>query len=263
MHGPRRYIFMAGEGLKMAEDGEVSVFQSLSRSGEDINKENIPTEQNMKTVSSAYSPFLKSGSKNLIKILSDDEIQKGIKSTGTGSSKSKNKSNKRKGLATLQQTSDGQGKLTGNGRESTLSIKDAFKRKQDSKHLAKNVDVKVTPVVVNTPPSTVNSKLQDIKEPSSTITEDQKNTDDQLVQEALQLMKQTEKVDDSYWKNIAEERREALEKTLAENKKLYDKVEKLTQENEDLKQQLSEAECYKILYRNLLLSTQKEQQDDL
>ena len=259
---------MAGEGLKMAEDGEVSVFQSLSRSSEDINKENIPTEQNMKTVSSAYSPFLKSGSKNLIKILSDDEIQKGIKSTGTGSSKSKNKSNKRKGLATLQQTSDGQGKLTGNGRESTLSIKDAFKRKQDSKHLAKNVDVKVTPVFVNTPPSTVNSKLQDIKEPSSTITEDQKNanetnTDAQLVQEALQLMKQTEKVDDSYWKNIAEERREALEETLAENEKLYDEVDKLTQENGDLKQQLSEAECYKILYRNLLLSTQKEQQDDL
>ena len=253
---------MAGEGLKMAEDGEVSVFQSSS-SGEDINKENIPTvaEQNMKTVSSAFSPFLKSGSKNLIKILSDDDIQKGIKSTtGSGSSKSKNKSNKRKGLATLQQTSDGQGKLTGNGRESTLSIKDAFKRKQDSKHLAKNVDVKVTPVVVNTPPSTVNSKLQDIKDQEN---KDETNTDDQLVQEALQLMKQTEKVDDSYWKNIAEERREALEETLAENEKLYDEVDKLTQENGDLKQQLSEAECYKILYRNLLLSTQKEQQDDL
>jgi len=255
---------MAGEGLKMAEDGEVSVFQS-STSGEDTNKENIPTEPNMKTVSSTYSPFLKSGSKSLIKILSDDEIQKGIKSTG--SSKSKNKSNKRKGLATLQPTSDGQGKLTGNGRESTLSIKDAFKRKQDTKHLAKNVDVKVTPVA-NTPPPTVNSKIQDIKEPSSTITEDQKNTnkintDDQLVQEALQLMKQTEKVDDSYWKNIAEERREALEETLAENEKLYDEVDKLTQENGDLKQQLSEGECYKILYRNLLLSTQKEQQDDL
>lgn len=249
---------MAGEGLKMAEDREVSVFQSSTR-GEDINKENIVPEPNMKTVSSTYSPFLKSGSKSF-KILSDDEIQKEKKG---GSSKSKNKSNKRKSLATLQPTSDGQGKLTGNGRESVLSIKEAFKRKQDTKHLSKNVDVKVTPVEVENPlPQAVNSKLEDIKEPS-TITKDEKsvdetNLDDQLVQEALQLMKQTEKVDDSYWKNIAEERREALEETLAENEKLYDEVDKLTQENVDLKQQLSEAECYKILYRNLLKEQQKK-----
>ena len=255
---------MAGEGLKMAENECVSVLQSLT-SGEDIDKENVATEPNMKTVSGNFSPFVKSGTKSF-KILSDEEIQKGIK--GTNNSKIKNKSSKRKSLATLQPTSDGQGKLTGNGRETVLSIKEAFKRKQDAKHLSKNVDVKVTPFVASSPPSTLDSKLEDIRDPSSLITEDKKvfnetNTDDQLVKEALQLMKQTEKVDDSYWKNIAEERREALEETLAENEKLYEEVDKLTQENTDLKQQLSEAECYKILYRNLLLSTQNEQQGNL
>ena len=257
MHGTRSN-FMAGEGLKMAEGGDVAVFHPSSKS-EDKDKENIIRESNMKTVSSTFSPFLKSGSKSF-KILSDEEIQKG-KKVG---SKSKNKSNnKRKSLATLQPTSDGQGKLTGNGRE-LLSIKEAFKRKHESKHLSKNIDVKVTTTAtaldkVELP--TVNLKPDDIKEPvASTINKDEPNSDDQLIQDALLLMKQTEKVDDNYWKSIAEERREALEETLDENEKLYDKIDELQQENGDLKQKLNEAVCFKLLYQNLLLS--REEQGD-
>ena len=71
-------------------------------------------------------------------------------------------------------------------------------------------------------------------------------------------MKKTDKVDDSYWKTIAEERRIALEETLSENERLYDSVDKLETENSALKQQLSDLECYKMLYNNLLKSNEED-----
>ena len=250
---------MAGESLKMADERDVAVFDVPSIRTEFDKENNVTVEGDMKTVS-AFSPFMKTGSKSF-KILSDDEIQKGVNGGSTSKTHLKNKSNKRKSLATIQPTSDGQGKLTGNGREQTLSIKEAFKRKTESKHVSKNIDVKVTPATTISSAdkvglSVATPKCEDSKEIES-IKEEVGN-DDQLIQDAILLMKQTEKVDDSYWKNIAEERREALEEALTENEKLYEAVDGLTEENTELKQTLSELECYKILYQNLLLTREQE-----
>lgn len=226
----------------MAEERE-AVCVTPSRDLE-LDKENIVQEANMKTGSKldAFSPFLKHGSKGF-KILSDDEITQ-TKNNSGGVSKGKSK---RKSLATLQPSTDGKGKLVGNGRE-TLSIKEAFKRKKDTKDLtpASKIDVKV-----HTPSNQI-EKIEEIP----LVKEDL--TDDQLVSEALSLMKKTDKVEDSYWKSMAEERREALEETLKENENLYDEIDKLSEENKALKQKLSDAECYKMLYNNLLASQKSE-----
>jgi len=226
----------------MAEEREVACV-TPSRDLE-LDKENIVPEANMKTGSKldAFSPFVKHGSKGF-KILSDDEINQTKKSGGSLKGKGK-----RRSLATLQPSTDGKGKLVGNGRE-TLSIKEAFKRKKDTKDstLETKIDVKVhTPLLLN--------HIEKIEAPSVK----EELTDDQLVSEALSLMKKTDKVEDSYWKTMAKERREALEETLKENENLYDEIDKLSDENKVLKQKLSDAECYKILYNNLLASQKSE-----
>uniref|UniRef100_A0A7M5VCP2 Geminin n=1 Tax=Clytia hemisphaerica TaxID=252671 RepID=A0A7M5VCP2_9CNID len=217
------------------------------------DKENLTHHQ--ETGMKTFSPFAKHTPKSF-KILSDDEIRQ-----GKGSSISKpahqittNKSKtqiKRKSLATLQQSSEGKGKLTGNGRD-TLSIKEAFKRKPESKHnSSKVVDVKISEIS-----TIISTKISSVPEEQILSKEGpcSEKGDELLVNEALDLMKQTENIDDSYWKQIAEERREALEETLTENEKLYDRIDELVEENKKLESKLNEAECFKMLYENLLAS---------
>ena len=240
-----------GSSLKMADESEVTLC-TPTREKQEIDKENILTCENMKTVNklNSLSPFIKNGNKGF-KILSDEEIAKKTPIHSQSSQLSKVKfTQKRRSLATLQPSSDGKGKLAGNGRES-LSIKEAFKRKKDTKHTSNSssIDVKTTNERVS------ENILNEIE-----IGEKSKS-DESLVNEALELMKKTEKIDDSYWKNIAEERRTALEETLSENEKLYDEIDKLSEENEKLKTLLSEAECYKLLYNNLIASDKQENEE--
>ena len=74
----------------------------------------------------------------------------------------------------------------------------------------------------------------------------------ELVDKALSLMKATENADEIYWETIAEERRLALEETLSENEKLYGDIDKLKEENAQLKKELNDVICYKLLYENLI-----------
>lgn len=78
--------------------------------------------------------------------------------------------------------------------------------------------------------------------------QEQEYPTDSLVTEALAIMKATEVAGDDYWKELAEERRLALEETLDENDKLYDEIDELKKQNEEIKKKLSEMECYKMLY---------------
>jgi len=71
---------------------------------------------------------------------------------------------------------------------------------------------------------------------------------DTLVIDALAIMKATEVVGDSYWKQLAEERRLALQETLDENDKLYDEIDELKKRNKEMREKLDELECYKMLY---------------
>eukprot|EP00112_Aurelia_sp_Birch-Aquarium-sp1_P025524 Seg852.7 transcript_id=Seg852.7/GoldUCD/mRNA.D3Y31 product=Geminin protein_id=Seg852.7/GoldUCD/D3Y31 len=80
---------------------------------------------------------------------------------------------------------------------------------------------------------------------------------DQLAEEALALMR-SEPSQEQYFKEIAEQRRLALEETLQENEELYDEIDTLKQKCTDLETALSEAENYKLLYNTLM----KEKRED-
>ena len=77
------------------------------------------------------------------------------------------------------------------------------------------------------------------------------NKPDELAEEALALMR-SEPSQEQYFKEIAEQRRLALEETLKENEELYDEIDTLKQKCTELETALSEAETYKLLYNALI-----------
>ncbi|XP_072016954.1 uncharacterized protein [Amphiura filiformis] len=70
-------------------------------------------------------------------------------------------------------------------------------------------------------------------------------------EEAYELMVQ-EPVPDSYWKQLAEQRREALEDTLRENEQLHDEVAELKADNERLKIMADQAEYLATVVQELM-----------
>lgn len=201
------------------------------------NKENLNTPTRMKNFklgnSSILSPFSKQKS---FKILSDEDAGMVSLKQKKGYPTPKVKDMKRKSLATLQQSTEGDGNLAGQNRRN-ISIKDAFNLKKKTASVMKKGKQPEKENLI-----------------SSTEHDDESSAEesDKLIEDALALMKATEKETDSYWKKMAEERRIALEETLEENETLYNELDEKNAEIDRLKKALSDAECYKLLYNNLV-----------
>ena len=209
------------------------------------NKENLNTPTRMKNFklgnSSILSPFSK---QKPFKILSDEDAGMVNLKQKKGHPTPKVKDLKRKSLATLQQSTEGDGNLAGQNRRN-ISIKDAFNLKKKTISVMKKGE---------------QTEKENLISHSSTKHEDESSTEEsgKLIEDALALMKGTEKETDSYWKKMAEERRIALEETLEENETLYNELDEKNAEIDRLKKALSDAECYKLLYNNLLADSQGE-----
>jgi len=226
----------------------ISSYSSLETFAEQ-DKENI-LQVEMKT-SRKGTPLLSSSNgrmKAQFKIMSDDEIaaSMGKFDDGMAAASPKVKTAKRRSLAPLQQSVDGKDILTGYGRNIS-TIKDVMlpekdcqqsttdKRKQNSNNTHSFNHVKEEPCF---------SELNEVE------TKERK-VEDPLIEDALDLITSTETVGEGYWKSMAEERRFALEETLFENDKLYDRIGHLEMENDRLRRSLSELECFKMLYHSL------------
>ena len=207
------------------------------------NKENLNTPTRMKNFklgnSSILSPFSK---QKPFKILSDEDAGMVSLKQKKGYPTPKAKDMKRKSLATLQQSTEGDGNLAGQNRRN-ISIKDAFNLKKKTASVMKKGKQPEKENLI-----------------SSTKHDDESSAEesDKLIEDALALMKATEKETDSYWKKMAEERRIALEETLEENETLYNELDEKNAEIDRLKKALSDAECYKLLYNTLLVDSKVE-----
>ncbi|XP_074643359.1 uncharacterized protein LOC141900382 [Tubulanus polymorphus] len=84
----------------------------------------------------------------------------------------------------------------------------------------------------------------------------QESQQDADLAEAHELMVQ-ETIPETYWKEIAEQRRAALAEALQENEKLHKSIEKLEIENSELKEMADQAEYYAGIIKTLL-----EEQND-
>jgi len=162
----------------------------------------------------------------------------------------KGKNAKRRSLAPLQPTVDGENILT--GREVTSGDSPVKTTPDDVAEIADaETQSLATSALVLLEETEEEEKNDEVSSTATatvtaTTTSEEPSTDT-LVDEALMLMKTTEVVEESYWKELAEERRLALEETLDENDKLYDEIDRLKQENDELKEQLTEANSYKVL----------------
>ena len=183
--------------------------------------------------------------KQPFKIFSDTTAE----SEGSGK---KGRNGKRRSLAPLQPTAEGGHVLTGRVvLEST------------AEDLKPRTETTTAPVLEKSDDSLVREALDVFEEAEN----EQENADNdagtphspvkvtpelvKLVNDAAALMEATgEEGEESYWKQLAEERRLALEETLDENDKLYDEIDRLREENDGMKKDLNELNGYKILYLN-------------
>ncbi|XP_070555745.1 geminin-like [Ptychodera flava] len=85
---------------------------------------------------------------------------------------------------------------------------------------------------------------------NSAITPDSISKTKSLADEALELMV-NEPVPESYWKDLAEERRKALEDALRENEELHNKVRELNSEVQRLSELAKQAEYFASVIREL------------
>jgi len=152
--------------------------------------------------------------------------------------KTKNPTKNRRSLAPLQPTADDDNVLTGRNIPSD--------KEQGCEKISK---------LEQTESISISDAISLLKETDDTCHEfhqlgqKQDNSEqDTLVIDALALMKATAVVGDSYWKELAEERRLALQETLDENDKLYDEIDELKKRNKEMSEKLDELACYKILY---------------
>ena len=181
----------------------------------------------------------KSGSRGHFKIFSDsgpDEAPKGAPK--------KVKTGKRRSLAPLQPSVVGENVLAGHGRQQSLKdiLDDTVSKLTENAKTHRSGEDQF--VFSNGD----GSASEDLPAEPSVPPNDHNISADNLVDDALSLMKATDEVGETYWKEIAEERRIALEETLSENDRLYDELEKLKSEVENSKEYMRELESYKMLY---------------
>lgn len=162
---------------------------------------------------------------------------------------------KRRGLATLQPSATGRGSVVGSLRVDSVTS-DFVKQKKESNLLTSPVWAEFTsrPACSNSTvssPHILTACISTQTEPNEWLTIGETREKDDLAEEALALLR-SEPSQEQYYKQIAEERRLALEETLTENEELYDEVAELKEKNEQLEKALSEAESYKLLYMAML-----------
>jgi len=79
------------------------------------------------------------------------------------------------------------------------------------------------------------------------LSHEEANKPNKLAEEALNLLR-SEPSNEDYYRDIAEQRRQALEETLRENEELFDELDRMKQKCGELEKALNEAESYKLLY---------------
>ncbi|XP_070557018.1 uncharacterized protein [Ptychodera flava] len=89
---------------------------------------------------------------------------------------------------------------------------------------------------------------------------EERKTTKSLAEEALELMV-NEPVPESYWKDLAEERRKALEDALKENEELHHKVLELKSEVERLSELAGQAEYFASVIRELMNDKEDDNDD--
>ena len=150
---------------------------------------------------------------------------------------------KRMGLSTLQQSASNKSTVVGTARSKGLFQKES--KPNNFEIYCEETEIKKqrgseTPKIVSASVST----QTDFDEWLSL--EETKKTD-KLAEEALHLLR-SESSSEEYYKDIAEQRRLALEEALRENEELYDEVEKMKEKCAVLENALNEAESYKLMY---------------
>ena len=152
------------------------------------------------------------------------------------------KSAKRKGLSTLQPSASNKSVVVGTARNKGVPHRESKQNKFEifCEETVSKAESVTKPKVVSSCASTQTDfdewlSLEEIKKP------------DNLAEEALNLLR-SEPSKEEYYKDIAEQRRKALEETLQENEELYDELEKMKKKCEDMEKALNEAESYKLLY---------------
>ena len=150
---------------------------------------------------------------------------------------------KRTGLSTLQRSSSNKSGIVGTARSRGLAQKEL---KQTKFEIFCEETERTTLGASKTPKAAfASASTQTNFDEWLSLAETKKP--DELAEEALHLLR-SEPSNEEYYKDIAEQRRLALEEALLENEDLHDELKKLKQKCTDLESELSEAESYKLLY---------------
>eukprot|EP00794_Sanderia_malayensis_P018251 gene18251-20071_t len=166
------------------------------------------------------------------------------------------RSAKRKGLATLQPSATGKGSVVGGQRRDTAPT-DLLKQKSITSTFSWTIKQDSSPSLSgkhswkSPPPFTPSCTTSTQTDFDDWLGIGETRQKDDLAEEALALMR-AEPSQEECIKEIAEERRIALEETLKENEELYEEIDCLKDKCETLEKSLSEAENYKLLYLSLL-----------
>ncbi|XP_076441325.1 uncharacterized protein LOC143280529 isoform X2 [Babylonia areolata] len=178
----------------------------------------------------------------------------------------------RKSLQTLQQSALDETELVGIGLTHTRHGKSSEKTKfrpshgqiklyHDSSHTDSGSDRHRVAETENKETQTDDSLLEDLIQQRLT---DLGKRDCSLVgeeeNEAYELMVK-EPVPESYWKEVAEQRRLALNDTLEENRSLHQSVDSLKEENEKLLELASQAEHLSALLQSVVSEDEDEEKE--
>ncbi len=220
----------------------------LPENDENVSPNFIKTQPNMKTLPNSIQ--------NIHSFFSAPHKDRNSSSGEKGpnmSTRSPIRTAKRRGLATLQPSTSGKGSVVGGQREDNI-FTDLQKKKKSGNVFSWTVKQDTPPKKGSTPLKKTESisTQTDFDEWLSLADIPEK---DSLAEEAVQLLRSESSSKEDYFKEIAEERRLALEETLKENEELCDEVDSLKAKCEKLEQALSEAENYKLLYISMLESS--------
>ena len=168
------------------------------------------------------------------------------------------KPSKRRSLATLQVSASGKGTVVGSFREEFVSGKKKSSIRTKPSHTQSKQSRKKVLLLQSSEdeePRPQSSEVDSVKTSQNPTLEELPlgidSSEQSLANEALKLMR-SEPAPEAYWKELAEERRTALEEALQENEKLYGEIDILKERCDKLETALSEAEYYKLLYAALL-----------
>lgn len=200
-----------------------------------------------------------SGSNRLSGLVNEDGNTKSLKTTfASPESESMKVKRKRKSLKPLQRSAQDENTLVGNSRNNENRVKKG-KRKMADENSNTDSPRKIqrtifsymnSPLKIYEDPETdksgnivkkkeVKNKLKEFDEVDSPVKEEKKREpkNSEIDPEAYLLMVQDE-VPEEYWKDLAEQRRIALNETLEENEKLHVENRSLKEENGALKDEV-------------------------